>query len=215
MTPTLKKYQSKIAQLNPLTTSSFNYDAIRWSKLNPKAKASVSAFENKKISRQDVLAAYETYYHNEVDVIHPFTLTMIWGFSDNGYGTYRTNKYLETDKNSAAIKTSLDLVKADKLKEAYKTLQQIDGINISYISKILYFATRAAGHTHYALIFDIRVARALVTLLDPTIASILEITPSPKFTHYIAYNTLLHKWAKELNVEAEAIEQFLFEGKFT
>lgn len=197
--------------LDPLHTSTFHYDVIRWEKLIPEAKKSVASFAGKYITRQDVIQAYQAYYKGKADFIYPFTLSMIWGFSTNGYGTYRTNKYLETVENRDKIKRALDLVKDNKIETAYKTLKEIKGLNISYISKVLYFATRALEIKNYALIFDIRVASALVKLLNPEVAAFLEVTPSNKFKDYQKYNEMLHHWATELKVEAEALEMFLFE----
>src|SRR5690606_17962394 len=102
------------------------------------------------------------------------------------------------------IKMAFDAIKQNDLKLAYDSLNRIKGLNISYISKVLYFATRACSYREYALIFDIRVARSLVKLSVPSnVFEIIEIFPSTKFKHYVIYNDMMHKYARELDVEAD------------
>lgn len=45
--------------------------------------------------------------------------------------------------------------------------------------------------------------------------SFLNISPSNKYEDYKGYNMLIHRWAKELKVEAENIEMFLFNSTFS
>ena len=177
------------------------------------SRSAVKPFEKSYFPRKDVIEAFQKYYDGKTDFFRPFTLTMIWGFSTNGYGCYRTNKYLQPE-NQHYIQTVLEQIKNRKTEQAFDTLQKIKGLNISYISKILYFAGCAAKIERYPLIFDIRVARNLVALWDPAIMQILNITPSNKYKDYDTYNNLLHDWAKEMEVSADAIELFLFEGAF-
>ncbi|MHC8949821.1 8-oxoguanine DNA glycosylase OGG fold protein [Sphingobacterium hungaricum] len=208
------QYRDVITEINPLLDSKFKYDSKRWKGLNDKYTHALSFFLDKDISRQDLINAYREYYCSRVEWYLPFLLTMIWGFSTNGYGTFRTNNYISNEKNILNIKTALDAVKQQDLKLAYDSLNNIKGLNISYISKVLYFATRACSYKEYAVIFDIRVARSLVKLSVPKdVFEIIEIFPSTKFKHYVIFNTMMHKYAQELGVEAESLEMFLFESK--
>lgn len=216
MSSVIFKYQNQIQQLKPLQDSGFIYNPKRWSKLNTEAKKLVAAHENKIINRKEVIDAFKQYYQGEVNYLYPFTLTMLWGFADTGYGTFRTNKYLSSEQNTNIIISAFIAIQENDIKKAYELFMQIKGLNISYISKLLYFGTRAMGYKEYALIFDIRVARSLVKLLDPegNIAGLLDISPSNKYKDFYKYNVLMHSWAKDLNVEAENIEMFLFDGDF-
>ncbi len=208
----IEKHKSKITQLNPLQESAYIYNPKRWEKLDSYAQQLVKHFEKKPITRQDIITAFAQYYNNKASMLYPFTLAMLWGFGDTGYGTYRTNAYLSKPESINQITAALAAVKNNNIKQAYGLLQHIKGLNISYISKLLYFASRACNHTTYCLIFDIRVARALVSLAtQPIIASFIEVTPSSKYSDYEQYNTLLHQWAKTLAVPAENIECFLFD----
>ena len=211
----LEPYTSKITKLNPLSDSKFKYDSVRWSKLDKKYKKLIVDFEDKTICRADVINAYKEYYSNQVDVMRAFMLTMVWGFSDTGYGTHRTNTYTSEPSNVALIKTAIDAVKQNDLKSAFNDLKKIKGLGVSYISKVLYFATRGAEKPNYALIYDIRVARALVQLTTPKeIFEIVSINPSSKFADYEKYNSLIHKLASKNKLRAESIEMFLFNQEF-
>ena len=215
MSSALSKYTAQIQELNPLLDSKFFYDANRWERLTEEAKNSVSTYSNQDISRIDVISSFSQYFKGKTDYLYPFTMTMIWGFADTGYGTYRTNKYLSLDENRRIIKYAFECIAEGNVKEAHQYLIKINGLNISYISKLLYFGTRARNQKDYTLIFDIRVARALVKLLDTEgIMSLLSIGPSNKYEDFERYNTLIHQWAVELEVEAENIEVFLFNGDF-
>ena len=211
----LDKHYTHISKLNPLIDSKFVYNSTRWSKLLPRYKKLVSDFEDKSISRADVVKAYKNYYSNKGDAIRAFMLTMVWGFSDTGYGTHRTNTYISKPINITLIKQAIAAVKQNDLKSAFNDLKKIEGLGVSYITKVLYFATRGAQHSNYALIYDIRVASALVQLTTPKeIFDIVSINPSSKFEDYEKYNTLIHCLAKKYKLEAESIEMFLFNQQF-
>jgi hypothetical protein len=215
MSSIVYKYKKRIQELNPLQDSSFIYDSNRWSKLNTQAKKLVVAYENKEINRKVIVNAFIEYYQDKKDWQYPFVMTMIWGLADTGYGTFRTNNYLASEENQNNIKNAFEAIRGGDQKEAFKLLMKIEGLNISYVSKLLYFATRALNVNGYALIFDIRVARSLVKLLNNDgIEGLLNIAPSTKYKDFENYNILMHRWANELNVEAESIEMFLFNGEF-
>jgi hypothetical protein len=210
----LQPHIKHIQALNLEGDSACNYDTKRWSKLIEEAKSVVRKFEGADISRQSVIDSFANYYKKGGDYLEPFILTMIWGFDTNGYGTYRTNKYLH-EENRQFVKQGIDLMGQGNSKEAFSMFLNIKGLNMSYISKLLYFGTRGAKDKNYLLVFDFRVARSLTQLYVPTeVASLLGVFPSVNFDVYIRYCNLLHKWAREIRVEAEQIELFLFDGKF-
>ena len=208
---------NRIRLLNPLENSKFQYDSNRWNALDYEYRNLIQDFEGKYISRGDVIKAYEEYFRDPSKCfMRPFLLTMVWGFAKAGYGAYRTNKYIENKEN---IKEALDLINnngQNSLENAFKKLSNIKGLGISYLTKILYFATRAKKLNNYALIFDIRVASALVKITTPKeIFEIVTVGPSSKFDDYEKYNTLIHKLADCYKVEAEKLEMYLFEQDFS
>ena len=210
----LDKYIKQIKKIQP-AQSGFVYKRGTWKNLKSNHKALFKDYENKMITRPDVIKAYKDYFNGKGDCLKPFLMTMIWGFADTGYGTYRTNSYVTDAANLKLVKAGVDAVKINDLKSAFKHLKSIKGLGISYLSKVLYFATKGAGIKEYALIFDIRVARSLVQLSVPAfMMNLVSIFPSNKFEDYQKYNDLLHKLAKQYKVEADAIELFLFQQKF-
>lgn len=211
----IDNYIEIINKLNPLEESKFEYKSKVWLKLNEDLKQHLFDFENTIISRRIVIESFKEYYNGKINFSIPFGLTMVWGFADTGYGTYRTNNYYSLDNHKINIENSFQFVANNQIEKAYKELLKINGLNISYISKLLYFASRAIDDQSYCLIYDIRVAKSLVKLTCPEeIFEILDIKPSNKYIHYNKYNLLMHKVAKENKVSAEALEMFLFNQIF-
>jgi hypothetical protein len=209
----------EIRKLNPSTDSRFKYNANRWSGLNHDFKYLIQDYENQDISRQNIIDAYSEYFADDSkSFMRAFLLTMIWGFSDTGYGTHRTNKYINNNDNINRIQEAITFIQQnnpDSLKNAFKKLKEIDGLGVSYLTKILYFATRAKNTDNYALIFDIRVAAALIKLTTPKeVYEIVNVGPSPKFGDYLKYISLIHNIALEYQVEADQIEMYLFNQDF-
>lgn len=200
----------EIRNLDPLNESKFEYNSNRWRALHPDLKCVAKDYCDDDISREHVIKSFKNYFDHKVGVEFPFVLTMIWGFADTGYGTYRTNKYY-TLENIKLMQSAFSSVKEKNIQQAYKTLKSIKGLNISYISKLLYFSTRALEHSDYFLIFDIRVARSLIRLsCPPTLVNLIDVKPSDKFEHYSQYNLQMHQLARQHQVSAEALEMYLF-----
>jgi hypothetical protein len=211
--------KTKIKELKPLTDSKFKYDVSRWANLNANFKNLIRDFENIEITRQDVINAYSNYYTDiNCGFMKAFLLTMVWGFADTGYGTHRTNNYITNEDNIAKIKKALYLINEngpDSLKNAFKELKKIKGLGVSYLTKILYFATRAKNACNYALIFDIRVAAGLIKLTTPIeMYEIVNIEPSSKFKDYQNFNCLIRRLAADIDVEADQLEMYLFNQDF-
>lgn len=194
----------------------FVYNTKTWSKLSEHHKFLIRDFEGKMITRADVIKAYTKYYKDGIDIIIPFLLTMVWGFADTGYGTHRTNNYISNSENLDWIKKGIDAVKKEEFKEAFKSLKKIKGLGVSYLTKVLYFASKGANLKNYTLIYDIRVASSLIRLTTPKeIFEIVSVIPSSKYEDFKRYNALLQQQAKKYNVEADAIELFLYEQNFS
>lgn len=210
-----KKQIDVISKLNPLSESKFKYNSTRWKKLNEGYKGMIEEYEGKKISRQDIIDAYKEYYDDaSKGWVKAFLLTMVWGFADTGYGTHRTNNYISTEENRVIIKNAMDYINTNEnnsLGIAFNELKKIKGLGISYLTKILYFATRAKNKDRYALIFDTRVAASLIKLTTPKeVYDIVSIGPSSAFQNYEKYIKMIHETAENINVDADQIEMFLF-----
>lgn len=214
-----QEQQLKIQKLNPNIDSKFKYNTNRWTKLNERCKIEICDFENKDITRQNIIDCYRDYLTGKTEsFIKPFLLTMVWGFADTGYGNHRTNIYLSNDVNIKLMEESIQFIrKGDKegIEKAFKTLKKIKGLGISYITKVLYFATKAKGIAEYSLIFDIRVAASLVKLTAPKeIYSVVSIQPSSKYKDYKTFNNIMHATSKKFSISAEQLEMYLFNQEF-
>lgn len=209
----ISSYVEVIKNIQPLSDSVFNYNQERWKLLNLELQNSVLDFQNKTISRQNVIASFRDYFEGKSGIERPFALTMIWGFSENGYGTFRTNKYFNNEDSRNSIVAALSQISNYEFENAYKSFKSIDGLGVSYISKLMYFATRALpNNKDYFLIYDIRVARSLIKITcPPEIFEIVDILPSSKYIHYDKYNKMLHRIANQNGIEADTLEMFLFD----
>lgn len=208
-------YVKEIKQIKPLEESPYVYSKKRWSDLVLPNEILFEDFERPAIYRKNIIDAYKTYYTGNGDVIYAFVLTMVWGFADNGYGAYRTNSYINEKSKLDCIKNAVDLVGKTEYKKAFDELNEIKGLGVSYISKVLYFASKALNHQSFNLIFDIRVANGLVMLTTPKeIYEILDIYPSNKYVDYEKYNKLIHNLSEKHGLEADALELFLFRKDF-
>lgn len=120
----IKTHLDIIRKLKPLNDSVFRYDKQRWMLLNSELKDSVIGFLDTCISRQHVIDAFEQYFEGNIGIERPFALTMIWGFSDNGYGTFCTNKYFDDLDNRMLIKEAFNFLKIMNLKRLIKPLKK-------------------------------------------------------------------------------------------
>jgi hypothetical protein len=199
----------KEIQLQNATQHSELYKTSAWANLSPDYQALVTDYEDKYISRQQIIDAFAEYYAgHQKNALRPFLLSMIWGFAGAGYGCFRTNGYLTYPE---IIEEAIDLIKSKEIEQAFKKLKSIPGLGISFISKILYFASKAANIPEYCLIFDIRVAQSLLKLYFPEeLSQTLEVFPVSKYVEYHKYCKFLHAFAQKNKVEADAVELFLF-----
>lgn len=116
------------------------YSPKHWKNLDVALTNLVADFEEREITRKDIISSFRNYYSGNSNFKTPILLCMIWGFAGIGYGNFRVNVYL---KESDKIKTALDLIKSNNVEGAYKILLTVKMLGISYISKILYFAERS------------------------------------------------------------------------
>lgn len=118
-----------INNLKPLTESSFRYNKNRWVNLNQNLQDVIRIFEDKEITRKNIIDSYSEYYNGtSSSVVKPFLLTMVWGLADSGYGWYRTNRYLGSASNLNIIKEALDVLKSNnqqRIQIAFTRLKSI------------------------------------------------------------------------------------------
>lgn len=213
----IQQYRDRIKKLKPLDISC-EYVSDKWSKqfVNTRHLQCVKDYRDKEINRRFIIQCFKEYYKDsKSDFKRPFLLTMIWGFYNAGYGPHRTFNYLINPVNHKPIIDSFQAIHMGDIDQAFLLLSKIQGLGVSFISKLLYFAGKASELRSYPLIFDIRVARALVILASgKELSKIVKVFPSDKLDNYKAYNQLLHSWARDLKVKADQIEYFLFMQEF-
>jgi len=164
------------------------------------------------ITRSQIVTSYTDFFKSkESEPQCLFALTMVWGFGYSGYGPFRTMQYINSPENINHINSAFNYITDDKIKAAFDELNEIHGLGISFLSKVLHFASKGRGHKQYPLIFDIRVAKALIKLHSPNIAKMVQINPKNEWEAYSEFNTMIHDWAKKYDVSADLIELFLFD----
>lgn len=206
-------YISHIKELKPMEQS-FVYSSQKWKLLDKNFKELLSDFVNKEISRLEIIKSYRDYFSGKSEAVKPFLMTLIWGYANTGYGYSRTKPLIKRSVFKNII-SAIDELKEDKIEIAFEKLQSIKGLGISFISKILYFSSKALEREDYQLIFDSRVASSLLKLsVGEELSKLFKLTPSDKFEDYEDYNKLMHNMAKENSLEADSIEMFFYEQKF-
>lgn len=210
----ISRYVNQVKKKEPMDQS-FLYSLQKWESLKPSFKKILKKFANKKIRRSDIIKSYKEYFNGTCKRAEkPFLLTMIWGYAKAGYGYSRTMPFIEKSVFENII-SALEYVKGKKIEDAFEKLQSIKGLGISFISKILYFSSKAIDKNNYWLIFDSRVASSLLKLsVGEKTSKLFKITPSDKFEDYKDYNMLMRKIAEKNSLHADAIEMFLYEQKF-
>lgn len=211
----------KIKAPKDILSQGFDFNSEHWKgKIEDSILSKFKSYDDKKITRKDIIDSYKDYFSNiqTKEVLIPFLLTMFWGYGDNGYGPYRVNQILRSDKNidtKGILAKSMSYINEKKVEEAFKELKQIKGLGISFASKVLYFASKGKGQeiSPCPLIFDIKVATTLVKLhsSNKEVINMIEVYPKNSWTTYNQYNILLHDWANEYKVEADQIERLLFD----
>ncbi|MBS1515329.1 MAG: hypothetical protein JSS63_09870 [Bacteroidetes bacterium] len=193
---------------------SFVYRSQKWKLLDSNLKVLLKNFENKQISRLDIIKSYQEYFNGKCKAEKPFLLTMIWGYAKSGYGYSRTKPLVEKNVLKV-IASALDEIKENGVEGAFKKLKSIKGLGISFISKTLYFSSKALKRKKYQLIFDSKAAGSLLKLtFGRDVSKLFMVNRYVKFEDYKKYNELIHQIANNNSLEADAIEMFLYEQKF-
>ncbi len=207
----LRQYQTAIKGLSP-ADQGFVYNKGAWTKTDTIYMTLAADFENNTIKRSDIIQAFREYKAGDSGSwVKPFLFTMIWGFGPAGYGDHRTNNYFTGGKNQERIQQAFEAVERHDIQAAFQQLRKINGLGVSFLSKLLYFAGKAKGMECYPLIFDRRVANALVKIYLPDgLKNVVVAAPSDKWEDYEAYYLNLHEIAGQLDVEADQLEMFLY-----
>ena len=145
------------------------------------------------------------------DYMRLFTQVMVWGFASSGYGPYRTNKFLSKNINHEFIKNGFDYCFVGEFEKSFKEFNKIEGLGISFISKLIYFAAKDSHPDTYPLIFDIQVVRSLLGTFSNDLLSLVEVMPKSNYKSYKLYRDIISENAIRYNIEADLIECILYD----
>ncbi len=153
------------------------------------------------LTRQDIL--------DEQNPKKRIVKTLIWGYPYGGRG----NNILNTLKKLGGLISILDIkeknISKKELNKIVKEFANIGGLGISTWSKLLYFFEFSVEGSK-CQIFDKRIEDSLNAVGFKELQEICELKQHDKDS-FFRYITCLNRIAKELDVDADKIELFLFE----
>lgn len=172
------------------------------------------------ITRGDIISLLR---ENEEALLRGFLLTMIWGhgYPESGKadnrGPWKVSQMLNHHNESIELLESVRnyLVKND-VKSAHLAFKKMERCRVNFFSKYLYFLGRSLNIEQYPLIFDARVSKSIsvITSTHPELLTIVDFQPRQDPDSYEYYIREIHKVANSMDVDADKIELFLFNGSF-
>lgn len=149
------------------------------------------------------------YLHDRVgiDPVELFLISMVWGYGKVGYGPRRITDILNQVSAADKLRAIVETTRNDDAAAGWNALlntHRIGGLDMSFGTKLLYFAGYTTSHRPRPLILDNVVRIALQ-----------DAAPASGRVHrddYLRYMQLAEDWAAdhEWNVEPDIIEYALF-----
>jgi hypothetical protein len=103
-----------------------------------------------------------------------FLMAMAWGYRPKDYGPRRTQAVLVADRAEEKIAAIVDATRSDGAGAGWHALlntHKINGVNMSFGTKLLYFAGYTTDHRPRPLVLDERVRAALAVIAPGTVPS--------------------------------------------
>lgn len=149
------------------------------------------------------------------DPVDLFLMAMAWGYQPKDYGPARTQRVLASEGAEEKIRAIVNATRFDGAEAGWHALlntHKIDGLNMSFGTKLLYFAGYTTGHRPRPLVLDERVR---ASLNRPDVAP--GTVPARGLVYradYIRYLDLAETWASdpEWKQEPDVVEHALFAG---
>lgn len=159
------------------------------------------------LRRADVTAAAAGADQTEAEALTAFLVAMAWGYGNVGYGPWRVQRCLSTDRAAGRLLEAARTAVKKGPVAGYAALggqDRLTGLGPAFGTKFLYFVSKASS-TPVALIFDRLVAG---WLRDHAALRINPVTwHLPNYRHYLE---TVGVWADELKVAADDVELCIF-----
>lgn len=183
-------------------------------------------WEEKKIPGAHVLDELAAEYHSQGTIRRDFIFstyedrpvtelfiaTMVWGSGLDNRGPARTRRILTQPEAASKIADTVRVVRhsgADAGYRAYYGRNRLKNLDVAFITKLLYFAGYHSSRRPRPLIYDSRVATAIVRLPNaPLFPFIADRVTAPAYQRYCTWAENL---AEKHHTEPAVIEWSLFE----
>lgn len=144
------------------------------------------------------------------DPVDLFLMAMAWGYKPRDYGPHRTGKVLDADNAEAKLRAIVDATRAHGATAGWHALftHKITGLNMSFGTKLLYFAGYTTSHRPRPLVLDERVRASLDEIAPGTVPPTGRVVQAD----YLRYLELAESWASEpyWKQEPDVVEYALF-----
>lgn len=140
------------------------------------------------------IARHFIHAHAEGDPVDLFLMAMAWGYRPRDYGPARTSAVLREAGAADKIAAIVEQTRSGGAAAGWRALlrtHKVKGLNMSFGTKLLYFAGYSTGHRPRPLILDERVRAALSTVALATVPAhglVREVD-------YLRYLELAEAWA--------------------
>jgi hypothetical protein len=159
-------------RIRKYTVADVDAHRVRW-----EPQRWIAAFQGHEMAHNKLAAHSEAqggiarrFIHDQADAdpIDLFLMSMAWGYDPKDYGPHRVQTIRGTDRAQEKIQSIVALTRADGAGAGWHALlntHKIKGLNISFGTKLLYFAGYSTDQCPRPLVLDERVRKALN---DPT-----------------------------------------------
>ncbi|PVB15930.1 hypothetical protein D2E76_25435 [Mycobacteroides abscessus] len=159
---------------------------------------------------------YRSFIHGRStgDPVGLFLLAMAWGYEDVGYGPYRTQQILTLPRSDQSIRRIVEATQSSGAEAGWGALFgecRLKGLNLSFGTKLLYFAGYKTDHRPRPLILDDRVRWSLYDFKRGTVPAPGRGTVTKD--DYLRYCELAEVWASDpfWEQEPDVVEYGLYD----